>query len=91
MTLRLYDFKTKKVSKPFMLDNNMSSSSITQLVNAALDPDNLVSASSVVVIDRTPQPRLYERWYFWAGVAAVVVASVAGYQYMERTPTAVRF
>ncbi len=91
VTLRLYDFESKKVSKPFMLENNMSSSSITQLVNAALDPDNLVSASSVVVIDRTPAPKVYERWYFWVGVAAVAAAGFATYSYMERSPTEVKF
>ncbi|MBA3540867.1 MAG: PEGA domain-containing protein [Deltaproteobacteria bacterium] len=91
VTLRLYDIDTKKVSKPLMLENNMSSASITRLVNAALDPDNMVSASSVLVIDRTTQPKVYERWYFWVGVAAVAVGGFAGYQYMTREPTAVRF
>ncbi len=91
VTLRLYDIDTKKVSKPLMLENNMSSASITRLVNAALDPDTMMSASSVLVIDRTTQPKVYERWYFWVGVAAVAVGGFAGYQYMTREPTAVRF
>lgn len=91
VTLRLYDFSSKKVSKPFMLENNMSSAAITQLVNAALDPDNLVSASSVILIDRTAKPKVYERWYFWVGIAAVAAAGFAGYEYMSREPTSVRF
>ena len=91
VTLRLYDFSSKKVSKPFMLENNMTSAAITQLVNAALDPENLVSANSVVLVDRGPKPKLYERWYFWVGVAAVVASGFAGYEYMNRAPTAVKF
>jgi hypothetical protein len=91
VTLRLYDFTSKKVSKPFEFDNNMTSAAITELVNAALDPDNMVSASSVVVIDRTEKPKIYERWYFWAGVAAVAIGGFAAYRYETRAPTAVTF
>lgn len=91
VTLRLYDFTSKKVSKPFELTNNMTSAAITQLVNAALDPDNMMSASSVIVVDRTEKPKVYERWYFWAGVAAVVVGGFALYKLETREPTAVTF
>lgn len=92
VTIRLYDITEKKVSKPIELGNNMTSAAITRLVNAALDPDNMISANQVLVIDRMPaKPAIYERWYFWAGVAAIAVGGFAGYQYMTREPVAVRF
>ncbi|MCX5746156.1 MAG: hypothetical protein NT062_27070 [Proteobacteria bacterium] len=91
VTLRLYDIDARKVSKPILLDNDMTSGAITRLVNEALDPDNM-NASAVVVIDRAqPKPAIYERWYFWVGIAAVAVGGFAGYEYASREPTAVRF
>ena len=46
LTLRLYDIDMKKVSRPIDLLDSASSATIMRLVNAALDPDNLIDATA---------------------------------------------
>lgn len=91
ITLRLYDIDMKKVSKPVDLLDTASSATIMRLVNEALDPDNLVDATQVTVIQTEREQRWYERWYVWVGIGAVVGGGIIGYQYMSREPTSVRF
>ncbi|MDB4962652.1 MAG: hypothetical protein JWP01_2651 [Myxococcales bacterium] len=91
VTVRIYDVDNKKVSKPVDLLDTASSATIMRLVNAALDPDTMIDATQVTVIQTERKQRWYERWYVWVGVGAVVGGGVLGYQYMSREPTAVRF
>jgi hypothetical protein len=90
--VRLYDINLKKVSKSVELDSSASSASIARDIKAALDPDNLVDASSVVVqMQYKPEPmHWYNHWYVWAGAAALLGGGIAGYELMSREPTAVR-
>lgn len=90
ITLRLYDIDMKKVSRPVDLLDSASSATIMRLVNAALDPDNMIDATRVTVIQTERPQRWYERWYVWVGVGAVLGGSVLTYQYMSREPTSVR-
>ncbi len=91
VVLRLYDLDAKKVSQAIELDSQATSSAITRKVLAALDTDNMIDPSSIVVIDRTSPPAWYNHWYVWAGVAIVAGAAFGGYEYATRAPTAVRF
>lgn len=93
VTVRVYDTGTKKVSRPLDIEDSASSTAIARKVLAALDPDNMIDPRAVIVVNNeTTRPqRWYERWYVWAGVAAVVGGSVLGYQQLTRDPTAVRF
>jgi hypothetical protein len=92
VTMRVYDIQTKKVSKSFDIEGTASSAEISRLVTAALDPDTMLDANHITVIQAMPQPmRWYEHWYVWVGVAAIVGASFGGYEYMTREPTSVRF
>lgn len=93
VTVRLYDVDLKKVSEPVELSGDATSASIARKVKAALDPDNLIDASTLVFSARGPaeQPHWYSHWYVWAGAAVVVGASIGSYEYMSREPTAVRF
>ena len=89
--VRLYDVDTKKVSKPLELDDQASSAAIARKVLAALEPDNMLEPTSVMVIEKPARSqRWYERWYVWAAVAAIGVGTYAGYEYMSREPTSVR-
>ncbi len=90
VTVRLYDVDMKKVSKPVDLLDSASSATIMRLVNAALDPENLVDATQITVIQQERRQRWYERWYVWVGVGAVIGGGVLGYQYMTREPTSIR-
>lgn len=90
VTVRLYDVSMKKVSKPVDLLDTASSATIMRLVNAALDPDNLVDATQVTVIQTERKQRWYERWYVWVGVGAVIGGGIIGYEYMTREPTSIR-
>jgi hypothetical protein len=90
VTLRVYDIETKKVSKPLDLEGSASSAAIARKVMAALDPDNMVEPSTVMIIEKQHTQRWYERWYVWVGVGAVLGGGIIGYQYMSREPTAVR-
>jgi len=90
LTLRFYDVDAKRVSKPIDLANDVSSNGIAQKVIAALDPDNMMEPTSVMIIEKQRRQRWYERWYVWAGVAAVTGGSYLGYQYMTREPTSIR-
>jgi len=91
VTVRFYDVDLKKVSKPVDLLDSASSATIMRLVNEALDPDSMIDATQITVIQAERKQRWYERWYVWVGVGAVIGGGVLGYQYMSREPTAVRF
>ena len=91
VTVRVYDVNMKKVSKPVDLLDTASSATIMRLVNEALDPESMIDATQITVIQTERKQRWYERWYVWVGVGAVIGGGVLGYQYMSREPTAVRF
>lgn len=90
VTVRLYDVSMRKVSKPVDLLDTASSATIMRLVNAALDPENMVDATQVTVIQTERKQRWYERWYVWVGVGAVLGGGILSYEYMTREPTSVR-
>ena len=90
VTVRLYDVGADKVSKPVDLLDTASSATIMRLVNAAMDPDNMVNATQVTVIQSERSQRWYERWYVWVGVGAIVGGGILGYEYMSREPTSIR-
>lgn len=90
VTVRLYDVSMKKVSKPVDLLDTASSATIMRLVNAALDPDNLVDARNITVIQTERRQRWYERWYVWVGVGAVIGGGILSYEVMTREPTSIR-
>ncbi len=90
VTLRLYDVNAKKVSKPVDLLDSASSATIMRLVNAALDPENMVDATQVTVVRTERSQRWYERWYVWVGAGAVIGGGILGYEYMSREPTSIR-
>ncbi len=90
LTLRFYDVGSKKVSKPFDLMSDSSSNGIARKLVAALDPDNMIEPASVMIVEKQRSQRWYERWYVWAGIAAVAGGGFIGYQYMTREPTTVR-
>jgi hypothetical protein len=90
LTLRFYDVGSKKVSKPFDVMNDSSSNGIARKLVAALDPDNMIEPSSVMIVERQRKQHWYERWYLWAGLAAVAGGGFIGYQYMTREPTSIR-
>ncbi len=90
LTLRFYDVGSKKVSKPFDLMNDSSSNGIARKLVAALDPDNMMEPTSVMIVERQRSQRWYERWYVWAGIAAVAGGGILGYHYMTREPTSIR-
>ncbi len=90
-TMRVYDVKRKKVSKPLDFDNQAAATTIARKVVAALDPDTMMSPNSIMVVERQHHQRWYERWYVWVGVAALAGGSYFGYRYMTREPTVVRF
>jgi len=91
VTVRVYDVSSKKVSKAVDLLDTASSATIMRLVNAALDPDAMIDATKVTMIQAERSPRWYERWYVWVGVGAVIGGGVLGYQYATREPVGVRF
>ena len=90
VTVRLYDVGADKVSKPVDLLDTASSATIMRLVNAAMDPDNMVNATQVTVIQADRSQRWYERWYVWVGVGALIGGGIIGYEYMTREPTSIR-
>lgn len=90
VTVRLYDVGADKVSKPVDLLDTASSATIMRLVNAAMDPDNMVNATQVTVIQSERSQRWYERWYVWVGVGAIIGGGIIGYKYMSREPTSIR-
>jgi hypothetical protein len=90
VTLRVYDIGQKKVSKPFEIDINSSANAIQSKVMAALNPDNMIEPTSIMVIENPRQQHWYERWYIWAGVAALAGGSSLTYHYATREPTSVR-
>ncbi len=93
VTVRLYDVELRKVSNQIQLDSDTSSAAIARKIKAALDPDNLIDANSVVgasSVQRAQPAKWYEHWYVWAGVAAVGLAGYGGYSYATREPTMVR-
>jgi hypothetical protein len=87
---RLYDIDAIKVSKPIILNGSETSAEITAKITAALDPDNMLDPSSIMVIEKQRSQRWYERWYVWVGVGAVLGGGILTYQYMSREPETVR-
>ncbi len=91
LTLRYYDTSASKVSKPIELLRDSSSNRIAKKLVAALDPDNMIEPTSITIIQKEQRSqRWYERWYVWAGIAAVAGGGFLGYQYMTREPTSIR-
>jgi hypothetical protein len=90
VTVRIYDIDAKKVSKPMEFDANTSSMIIARKITAALDPDSMVEPSTVMIVEKQRRQHWYERWYVWAGIAAVAGGGVLTYQYMSREPSSVR-
>jgi hypothetical protein len=90
VTVRIYDVSNKKVSKPVDLLDSASSASIARLVNAALDPENMIDATQITVMQADRPQRWYERWYVWVGVGAVLGGGIMSYEYLAREPTSVR-
>ena len=91
MVVRVYDVDMKKVSKQFDVEGTASSAAIARKVLAALEPEGMVDAGTVIVVnDRARPRRWYERWYVWAGVAGVLGGGALGYHYMTREPTSIR-
>ena len=91
--VRVYDVDMKKVSKQIDVEGTASSAAIARKVLAALEPDGMVDAGTVIVMnDRARPKRWYERWYVWAGVAAVAGGGALGAYYMTRThePSTIR-
>lgn len=91
--VRVYDVDMKKISRQIDVEGSASSAAIARKVLAALDPENMVDARTVIVVNDGPArpKRWYERWYVWAGVAAVAGGGGAlGYHYLLRDPTAIR-
>ena len=61
LTIRVYDLETKKVSKPLGIDSTASSAAIARKVLAALEPDNMLEPTSVMLIEKQRSQRWYER------------------------------
>ncbi|MDQ3338653.1 MAG: PEGA domain-containing protein [Myxococcota bacterium] len=87
---RLYDIDAIKVSKPIILNGSETSAEITAKITAALDPDNMLDPSTIMVVEKQRSQRWYERWYVWVGIGAVVGGGILTYQYMSREPETVR-
>lgn len=90
VTLRVYDIGRKKVSGPVEIDVNASANTIQSKVLAALNPDNMLDPTSIMVIKEERSQHWYERWYVWAGVAALAGGGYLTYHYATREPTSVR-
>lgn len=90
--VRVYDVDMKKVSKQIDVEGTASSAAIARKVLAALDPENMVDARTVIVMNGGPRrpKRWYERWYVWAGVAGALGGGALGYHYLTRDPTSIR-
>jgi len=89
--VRVYDVDLKKISKQIDVEGSASSAAIARKVLAALSPENLVDAGTVIVMsDRARPRRWYERWYVWAGAAAVLGGTALGVHYLTRDPTEIR-
>ncbi len=92
--IRLYDVDHKRVSRALTLDGNESSSTIASAIGSALDPDNLVDVNTIVLRSDVPaprdEPRWYNRWYVWAGAAAILGGAYLSYDYATREPTSLR-
>jgi hypothetical protein len=92
ITMRLYDVESRKVSQPLVFDGDATSAVIARKVAAALEPENLVDVDTLTSStgQRESSPRWYQRWYVWAGVAAVLGGGVIGYEMMNRQPSSLR-
>jgi hypothetical protein len=87
---RLYDIDAIKVSKPIILDGSETSAEITAKITAALDPDNMLDPSTIMLVEKQRSQRWYERWYVWVGIGAALGGGILTYQYMSREPETVR-
>jgi hypothetical protein len=90
MKFRMYDIDAIKVSKPIVLTGSETSQEITAKIVAALDPDNMLDPSSIMIVEKQRSQRWYERWYVWVGIGAVLGGGILTYQYMSREPETVR-
>jgi hypothetical protein len=90
ISVRVYDLDAKKVSKQFNLQGTESSAVIARIVTGALDPESMIDAQTVVVVQRDQPKKWYEHWYVWAAVGAVAIGGIGGYEYFSRGPTSVR-
>jgi tetratricopeptide (TPR) repeat protein len=88
VSVRVYDVGSKKVSMSFDVQGSESSAAIARLVQAALEPDNMIDANSIA--GRAEKKKWYDHWYVWAAVGAVAIGTVGGYEYMSRSPTLVK-
>lgn len=84
VTVRLYDVGAKRVSKPLELSGRASSASIARMVSAALEGDD----ASLFAESPAAKP-WYERWYVWAGVAAVAAGGVFITTQRSEEPTSI--
>src|SRR3569623_712003 len=75
---------------PLELAGTTSSAAIARKVQAALDPENLIDANTIVVTSQADQPKWYSHWYVWAGAALLVGGAVGTYEYMSASPTSLR-
>ncbi len=89
--VRVYDVDLKKVSRQIDVEGSASSAAIARKVLAALDPENMIDARTVIVMnDGAPAKRWYRRWYVWAGAAALLGGGALGVHYLTRDPTTIR-
>ena len=90
MKFRVYDLDSIKVSNPIVLDGSETSAEIASKITAALDPDNMLDPSTIMLVEKERSQRWYERWYVWVGIGAVVGGGILTYQYMSREPDTVK-
>ena len=90
LKFRLYDIDAVKVSKPIVLIGNETEREVTAKIFAAIDPENMVDPSTIMVVEKQHTQRWYERWYVWVGIGAVLGGGILTYQYMSREPETVR-
>lgn len=86
VTVRLYDVGARRVSKPLELSGRASSASIARMVSAALEGDPSMFAEGGG--SAGPKP-WYQRWYVWAGVAAVAAGGVLYTTTRPEEPTSI--
>jgi len=90
VTVRVYDSSTRKVSGPVELEGSAPSALIARKILAALEPDNMIDVTTVMVIERSQPKHWYQHWYVWAGAAVVLGAGgLATYQSFQ-SPTSIR-
>jgi hypothetical protein len=84
VTVRIYDVGSRKVSRPLDLEGSATSAMIARKILAALDPENMTEASTVMVIERARPAAWYQHWYVWAGAALLLGGGIATYELVGR-------